>query len=61
MHITFLLTRPIYLTKKALIAILITKKVQILNKYLDFLDIFLNKKTLALLKITNLNQHVIKL
>ena len=33
---------------------------QILFKYLDFLDIFLEKKALILLEVTNLNQHAIE-
>ena len=41
MHITFLLTIEIKLIKKAKITLLITKKVKILIKYLDFLDVFL--------------------
>ena len=40
---------------------LITKKVKILTKYSDFLDVFLKKKTLILSEITKLNQHAIKL
>ena len=51
----------IYLTKKAYIALLIAKKVKVLTKYLDFLDVFFKKNTSILLKITNFNQHVIKL
>ena len=51
----------IYPTQKAQIALLITKKVQILTKYLNFSDIFLKKKTLVLSKVINLNQHIIKL
>ena len=50
----------IYLTKKAQIALLITKKVKILVKYSDFLNIFLEEKTLILPEIINLNQHAIK-
>ena len=34
---------------------------QILAKYLDFLDIFLEKKALILLEITKINQHAIEL
>ena len=51
----------IYLAKKTQIALLVAKKVEILRKYLDFLSIFLKKKTLILLKITELNQYAIKL
>ena len=57
----FLLTIAIHLAKKAQIVLLIAQKVSILNEYLDFLDIFLEKKNLILLKATKINQHVIKL
>lgn len=59
--VTFLLTIIIHLTKKAQITFLITKKVKISVKYSDFLDIFLEKQTLILLKITKLNQYTIEL
>lgn len=42
-------------------ALLIAKKVKILAKYLDFLDIFLEKNALVLSEIINLNQHAIEL
>lgn len=48
----------IYLVKKAQIALLIAKKVKISVKYLD---IFLKKKVLILLKMTKLNEYAIKL
>lgn len=51
----------IYLAKKAQIAFLIAEKLKILAKYLIFLDIFLEKKTLVLLELIKLNQHSIKL
>ena len=51
----------IHLAQEAYIALLIIKKVQILFKYLDFLDIFLEEKTLILLETIDLNQHTIKL
>lgn len=51
----------IYLIKKAKIALLFTKKVKILARYLDFLDIFWEKKALGLRKLTKFNQHIIKL
>ena len=54
-YITFLLIIVIYQTKKTQIALLIIKKVKIPTKYLNFLDIFLEKKALVLLKTTNLN------
>ena len=40
---------------------LIAKKIKILAKYSDFLDVFLNKKTLILLEATKMNQHAIEL
>lgn len=40
---------------------LLTKKIQILSKYSDFSNVFLKKKTLKLLKMTNFNQYTIKL
>ena len=46
---------PINPTQKAKIALLVAKKVKILTKYLDFLDILLEKKTLVLLKTIKLN------
>ena len=52
---------PIHPVKKAQIALLVTKKIKIQTKYLDFLDIFLKKKALILSKIIKLNQYAIKL
>ena len=40
---------------------LLAKKVKILIKYSDFLEIFLEKKSLVLSKIIKLNQYAIKL
>ena len=54
-HMTFLLTIAIHLARKAQIALLVIKKVQILIKYSDFLNVFLKKKALVLLKAINLN------
>ena len=51
----------IYLAKKAQIALLVVKKVQIPIKYSDFLNIFLKKKALILLETTKFNQHFTKL
>ena len=51
----------IYPAKEAQIALLIIKKVMILTKYSDFSDVFSEKKDSVLLKLTKLNQHVIKL
>lgn len=54
-------TMSIYLAKKAQIALLHTKKILILNKYLDLSNVFLEEKVSILLEITKLNQHTIKL
>ena len=51
----------IYPARKVKIALLIAKELKILTNYLNFLDIFLEEKALMLLKITELNQYVIKL
>ena len=51
----------IYSVQKTRIALLTTKKVKILTKYSNFLNIFLEKKALILPMETNLNQHAIKL
>ena len=50
----------IYLAWEVYIVLLIIKKVKILIKYLDFLNVFLEKKALVLLKLTKLNQYAIK-
>ena len=50
----------IHLIKKTQTTLLITEKIQISAKYLDFSDIFLEKKTLILIKATELNKHAIK-
>lgn len=47
--------------KKALIIILLTKKIMILDKYSDFALVFLEKKILILPKQTKLNKYVIEL
>ena len=52
---------PIYPAKEDKIALLVIKKMQILFKYLSFLNVFLKKKALILLETTNLNQHAIEL
>ena len=51
----------IHPAKETQIASLIAKKMQILSKYSDFSDVFLEEKALILLEITALNQHAIKL
>ena len=60
-HITFLLTIAIYPARKALIALLIAKQIQILTQYSNFLDVFLEEKALILLAAINLNKYDIKL
>ena len=60
-HVTSLSTMAIHPAREAQIASLVAKEVQILSKYLDFSDIFLEKKTLILLEATELNQHAIEL
>ena len=61
MHMTFLLKIAINSAKKAQITLFIIKKVQILSKYLNFSDVFSEKKALILSKVTNLNQYATKL
>ena len=61
MHMTFLLIIAIHPVKKAQIALLVARKVQILSNYLDFSNVFLEKKVLVLPEATDLNQHIIKL
>lgn len=51
----------IHLVQEIEIFLLSNKIVTIPNKYLDFTNSFLDKKSLVLLKIRNLNKHVIKL
>lgn len=64
-HVTFLILQKLIMTihptKKAQIIILLTEKVTILGKYLDFSNIFLEKKALVLPELTKLNQYIIKL
>ena len=54
-YITFLLTMAIHPAIKTQIALLISKKVQILAKYWDFLNVFLEEKAVILPKATKLN------
>ena len=63
MHMTSLSLNllPIHPTWEAQIGLLIAKEVQILFKYLDFLDVFSKKKALILLEVTELNQYAIEL
>ena len=46
-YMTSLLTIALYSAKKAQIALLVTKKVKILPKFLDFLDVFSKKRLLC--------------
>ena len=61
-YVAFLNLIPgIYLDRVAQIASLLTKKVKILDKYLDFVDVFSEEKTLVLSERTKFNQHAIEL
>lgn len=51
----------IYLAKKAWIVLLIIKKVSILVKYLDFINIFLKNFNTQLSKYNKINKYIIKL
>lgn len=51
----------IYWAKKAKISLLIIEKIKIFNKYLNFINIFSEKKASILPKITKFNQYIIKL
>ena len=51
----------IHLARKTQIVLLVAKKVKILIKYLDFLDIFLEEKALILSEAIKLNQNAIEL
>ena len=55
MYMTFFLTMVIHPAKKAQIALLVTKEVQNSSKYSDFSNVFLEKKTSILPKVTELN------
>lgn len=51
MHVTFLLIIAIYPAKESQIASLFAKKIKILVKYLDFLNMFLKKEGLGTTKV----------
>lgn len=51
----------IHLAKKVEKLFLFIKKIKIAAKYLDFLNSFLEKKTLILLELIKFNWHAIKL
>ena len=59
--VSFNLVPGIYLDKEAQIASLLIEKVKILDKYLDFTNIFSEKKALILPKRTELNKHAMNL
>lgn len=56
-----LVSIPISLGKNAQIVLLIAQEMKILAKYLDFLNVFSNKKALVLFELTKLNYYSIKL
>ena len=58
---SFNLAPEIHLNRKAQIAFLLNEKVKILDKYLDFTNVFSKKKALVLSKCTKLNKHAIDL
>ena len=58
---SFNLVPRIHPDRKAKIAFLLTKEVKILDKYSDFIDVFLEKKALVLPKRTKLNEYAINL
>ena len=51
----------IYLAQEAQIALLLVKEVTILEKYLDFADIFSKKSAKVLCERTKINKYIIKL
>lgn len=51
----------IYSDRKAQIAFLLIEKVKISDKYLDFINVFSEKKALVLLEQTKLNEYIIDL
>ena len=50
----------IYPARKAQVALLLTKKVTVLAKYLDFADVFLKKLAEILPEYTGINNYAIK-
>lgn len=61
MYITFFNLKLIYSTWQTQIALLFIKKFLILNKYFDFVNIFLKKSTTKLLKYLKINKYTINL
>ena len=62
-YVTFFNLAPILIhsDRKAQIASLLIEKVKISDKYLDFINVFSEKKALVLLEQTKLNEHIIDL
>lgn len=61
-HIAFFSTKIIiYLIQEIQIALLITEKVIILEKYSDFTNVFLKQLVVELFKRFNINNHAINL
>ena len=58
---SFNLVPGVHLNKKAQIASLLIKKVKILDEYLDFINIFSEKKVLMLPEQAKFNQYAIEL
>lgn len=58
-HVAFL--SIIDLAKKALITFLFIKKIKISNKYLNYANVFLEKRVAVLPEIIDLNQYTIEL
>ena len=54
-------TLGIYLDRVVQIVFLLNKEIKILDKYSDFVDVFLEKKALVLPEGTELNEHTINL
>ena len=60
-YISLNLTPEILLVRAVQIASLLTKKIKIPDEYLDFINIFSEKKALVLPEQTEFNQYAIKI
>ena len=60
-YITFLNLKSIYLTWKTQIGLLLTKKIIVLAKYLDFIEIYLKKWVKELFEYLDINKYAIDL
>ena len=60
-YVAFFSLRLIHLALKTQIVLSLTKKMTILVKYLDFVDIFLKKLTTKLPKYLSINKYTSKL